>query len=165
MECIRLTRADFELLKVLQVQQRWDWPAIFSTNPQGDIWPFVTWGLTPEEVRHGIRGLSKVVDEVADAYVCRRHLGGRFFIDESGAFHKNGAGRTVKFAYFLIRPCGESKLLILENYTFLTSRPSTQRPNVYACRKGQKLITFSNNRIWRSSIASSAAGAAGVVTL
>jgi hypothetical protein len=106
MECIRLTRTDFELLKVLQARLRWDWPATFSTNPQGEIWPFVTWGLTPEELRNGIRGLSKVVDEVADAYICRRHRGGRFFIDESGAYAvlPEGAGRKVKFAYFLISP-------------------------------------------------------------
>ena len=102
MECIRLTRADFELLKNLQIRRRWDWPATFSTNPQGQIWPFVTYGLTPEELRDGIRGLSSVIDEVADALVSHRTLGGRFFIDESGAFHKNASGRTVKFAYFLI---------------------------------------------------------------
>jgi len=33
----------------------------------------------------------------------------------------------------------------LVNYTFLTPKPTTQEPNVYAGRKWQNLTTFSNN--------------------
>jgi hypothetical protein len=45
---LSLTRAEFEHLKALQRRKRWDWPAVFSTNPRGDIWPFVTRGYTSE---------------------------------------------------------------------------------------------------------------------
>jgi hypothetical protein len=40
-----ITETDFADLKALQIRHRWDWPAVFSTNPQGDIWPFVTRGV------------------------------------------------------------------------------------------------------------------------
>jgi hypothetical protein len=37
------------------------------------------------------------------------------------------------------------QILELENYTFLTPKPTTHEPNVYTGRKRQNLTTFSNN--------------------
>ena len=82
----------------------WDWPAVFSTNNRREIWPFVTNGYTPEENRKQVRGESRVIDEVADFYLKVRNDGGRFFIDDLGAYYKNadiGEGLNL-FVWFRI---------------------------------------------------------------
>jgi hypothetical protein len=86
---LTLTRAEFDHLKSLQLKKRWDWPAVFSVNNQRDIWPFVTRGWTPEQKREPMRGLSRVIDEVAERYLNERSDGGRFFIDDRLAFWKS----------------------------------------------------------------------------
>jgi hypothetical protein len=86
---LTITRAEFDYLRALQRSKRWDWPAVFSTNPQGDIWPFATRGYTHPSEREEVRGLSRVVDQVADLSLRARSNGGRFFIDDFGAFYKD----------------------------------------------------------------------------
>jgi hypothetical protein len=86
---LSLTRSDFDFLRSLQRRRLWDWPAVFSTNPRGDIWPFATSGYTPAKDREEVRGLSPVIDQVADLLVKVRSDGGRFFIDDFGAFYKD----------------------------------------------------------------------------
>jgi len=93
---LALTRAEFEQLKVLVRKKRWDWPAVFSVNHHREIWPFVTYKWTPEEEREPVRGLSRVIDEVADRYLKLRTDGGRFFIDDRLAFYK---GAEIRDAY------------------------------------------------------------------
>jgi hypothetical protein len=52
---LTLTQDAFDHLKALQRKKRWDWPATFSTNCRGDIWPFATRGYTPEKEREELR--------------------------------------------------------------------------------------------------------------
>jgi hypothetical protein len=87
-QVLTITRAEFDHLKALQLKKRWDWPAVFSVNNRCDIWPFVTRGWTPEQEREPVRGLSRVVDEVAERYLSERCDGGRFFVDDLHAFWK-----------------------------------------------------------------------------
>ncbi len=99
---ITLSRGEFDELRQLQIKRRWDWPAVFSCNRHGEIWPWVTYGRTPEEVREDVRGLSKIVDRVAKRFRGTRWLGGRFFINEEGAFYKGEGKQEVKFVSFQI---------------------------------------------------------------
>jgi hypothetical protein len=96
---LTLTRAEFEQLKALVRRKRWDWPAVFSVNHHREIWPFATYKRTPEEEREPVRGLSRVIDEVADRYLSLRSDGGRFFVDDRHAFYK---GPELGDAYNLI---------------------------------------------------------------
>ena len=86
---LKVTRAEFDYLRVLQRKKRWGWPAVFSTNHRGDIWPFVTRSYTPVAAREEVRGLSRVIDRIADLYLKVRGDGGRFFIDDFGACYKD----------------------------------------------------------------------------
>ena len=67
-------------LRSLQVKRRWDWPAIFSTNDRREIWPRTTNGWTPLSDRREVRGLSPILDQVADILLDRKPEGGRFFM-------------------------------------------------------------------------------------
>jgi len=101
---LTFTRKEYDWLRSLQRKKRWDWPAIFSTNARGDIWPYVRHGWTPEHEREEVRGLSTVIDQVADIYLTVRSDGGRFFIDDNWACYKSenvGDPLTV-FVFFKI---------------------------------------------------------------
>jgi hypothetical protein len=73
---MKLTHREFEQLKALQVTKRWDWPATFSTNAKGEIWPYVSHGWTRLEDREEVSGLSSVIDGVARFYLKVRSDGG-----------------------------------------------------------------------------------------
>jgi hypothetical protein len=89
---LTLTQAEFDELKALQRTKRWDWPAVFSVSPRdGEIWPYVRRGYTPEQEREPVSGLSRVIDEVAKRYLKLRSDGGRFFIHDKLAFYKGPA--------------------------------------------------------------------------
>jgi hypothetical protein len=102
---LKVTRKEFEHLRGLQVKKRWDWPATFSTNAKGEIWPYVSRGWTRPEDREEVSGLSSVIDEVARFYLKVRSDGGRFFIDDLGASHKSDeiGGPLNLFVFFEFR--------------------------------------------------------------
>jgi hypothetical protein len=86
MKTIRITTAEFQAFCDLQQKHRWDWPAVFSTNANGDLWGFRSFGPTPEREREYVGGCSPLLDQVAGIYSVQREECGRFFIDERGAF-------------------------------------------------------------------------------
>jgi hypothetical protein len=100
METVRLTRVEFEEFRVLQRKHRWDWPAVFSANRQGEIWAYITKGYTPYEERQNLRGISNVLDIVANKYWISRSRLGRFFIDERGGFYKDELSVLHRFCEF-----------------------------------------------------------------
>ncbi len=102
METLAITRDEFEELKRLQIRHRWRWPAIFSTNFHREIWPYAGPGYTKVKERLQVRGVSKIIDAVADQYLRTRKEGGRFFIDEKGAFYTEQGRPQVQFLVFLI---------------------------------------------------------------
>jgi hypothetical protein len=99
-----LTQEEFDHLKALQVAKRWDWPATFSTNYRGEIWPYVGHGPTRAEDREEVSGISRVIDEVAKLYRKERAEGGRFFIDDRCACYKGDevGGPLNLFVFFEI---------------------------------------------------------------
>ncbi|HEV2490998.1 MAG TPA: hypothetical protein VGT03_14420 [Candidatus Acidoferrales bacterium] len=103
LEPMSLSQDEFEELKKLQVKYRWDWPAVFSSSCNDEIWPFVRYGHTPSEQRLNVRGISPVIDGIADIYLKRKHIGGRFFVNEKGAFYKNHKRVEFQFVRFDIR--------------------------------------------------------------
>jgi hypothetical protein len=100
MEIFTISPIEYQEFRNLQVRRRWDWPAAFSANEHGSIWPFVTFGYTRGQSREEVRGISELVDAIADAYLDARAGGGRFFISEFGAFYKDEEkqlSQSVKF--------------------------------------------------------------------
>jgi hypothetical protein len=104
-EPIEVSRADLEQIKRLQIKPRSDWPAVFSTNVHGEIWPFWTYGYTYGRDRVDVRGFSPVVDEVAERYRQLRGEGGRFFIDATGAFYKDELSGSFTRQFVSFRHC------------------------------------------------------------
>jgi len=85
----KITRAEFEELKQLAFKRHWKWPAVFSTNSKGELWPWVCNGRTPELDRKDVRGLSPALDQIASAYTAMREEGGRIFIKNDCVAWKN----------------------------------------------------------------------------
>jgi hypothetical protein len=97
MKPIRITYEEFIRFIRLQRKKRWDWPATFSTNPQGEIWPYVTKGLTPENDRDFVQGELDLLDQVAGIYSELREAAGRFHIDWDGAYGCFGGLEPERF--------------------------------------------------------------------
>jgi hypothetical protein len=102
MQTLAITRAELRELRRLQRSLRWDWPAVFSTNSKREIWPFKRYGLTGGRDTEELRNVSKILDAVADRYLTIRSEGGRFFVDEKGAFYKDRQARQIKFVCFRV---------------------------------------------------------------
>lgn len=100
MKGLTITREELEEIKRLQLKHHWKWPAAFSANPRGDIWPYVTRGYTDEGLREQVRHVSKIIDAIADEYLNARPTGGRFFIDDTGAFYTPQGESEVQFLAF-----------------------------------------------------------------
>jgi len=97
MKSIPLTKVQFQEFRDLQQKRRWDWPATFSANSKGDIWPYVGNGHTPLRKRVDVKGCSPILKWVADVYTAIRPEGGRFFIGDNGAFWKSAGRDPVQF--------------------------------------------------------------------
>ena len=91
---------ELEKLKQIQIKHRRDWPAAFSTNIRCEVWPFCCYGHTSYENREFVHGSSKTIDDVAHEYLKIRRIGGRFFLDELGAFYKDELGFPEQFVTF-----------------------------------------------------------------
>ena len=96
---VPVTREEFNRLRQLQLKFRWDWPATFSANEHGHIWPYITPGYTTEDIRFHVRGALDILDYLADEYINIRSEGGRFFIDETGAYYSHFSSH-VQFGKF-----------------------------------------------------------------
>jgi hypothetical protein len=99
MKEITLTREQFEEFRELQIRPRFDWPATFSANRRGDVWPYKTRGHTPKGERIPLRGLYPVLDKIVAAYVVERKKVGRFFINDEGAHRADTNEQFVRFKF------------------------------------------------------------------
>ncbi len=97
---VPLTQEEYNQLRQMQVHFRWDWPATFSANEHGNVWPFKTFGYTHELERIQLRGASGLLDYLADEYLDIRPGGGRFFIGDEGAYYQELHSSQVQFAMF-----------------------------------------------------------------
>jgi hypothetical protein len=66
----------------------------------GQIWAYTHFGHTPFNQREYVHGASRVIDLVAEE--CRRERpdGGRFFINDDGAFYNEEGGPRIQFVVF-----------------------------------------------------------------
>jgi hypothetical protein len=92
---ITITRSEFKQFVELQVKKRKGWRAVFSTNLSEELWPFVTLGLTPEELRNELRRRMPLLDRIVGIYIEHRQSGGRFFINDEGVFWKTDEGLKI----------------------------------------------------------------------
>jgi hypothetical protein len=99
-EPVQMSQAEFAELKELQRKRRWDWPAWFSSNREGEIWACVGRGWSRREERIDVRGISPVLDKIAKNYQYFRSERGRFFINNEGAFYKDEVGDEIQFVEF-----------------------------------------------------------------
>ncbi|MGD1108661.1 MAG: hypothetical protein ABR865_16610 [Terracidiphilus sp.] len=102
MKQITLTKAEFDKFRELQnpKKKRNDCHAAFSTNPSEDTWRFETFGLTPEQLRVEVRNQSPRLDQVFGIFIelpDKLPKGGRFFVDDQGAYWKDAEKRRHKF--------------------------------------------------------------------
>ncbi len=97
---VPLTQEEFNQLRRMQIKFRWDWPATFSANAHGHIWPFKTYSYTREFQRIQLRGASELLDYLADEYISIRPDGGRFFINAEGAYFRPEHSGPVQFTTF-----------------------------------------------------------------
>jgi hypothetical protein len=125
---LEITHEEFIELLSLQRKCRPDWPAAFSTNPRGHIWPWVCYGWTPLESRDYVRGFSTVIDRVAKLYLDERPEGGRFFIDMQGAHWKRLDGELTTFVYF--RVVGRRSGMPADSASHQNNRIRTSSSNV-----------------------------------
>jgi len=100
---IRISKAEFDQFRKLQIVKRNDCHAAFSSNLSENPWPFVTLGLTPEQLREKVRNLSPKLDEVVGIFVELRQStsGGRFFIDHEGVYWKDRDKNKHRFIEWL----------------------------------------------------------------
>ena len=105
---VPMTKEELSFLKKLQVQFRWDWPATFSANFHGDIWPFITYSFTREPQRIQLRGKDDLLGYIADLYITVRPFGGRFFIGDEGAYYRKDSENQVQFVKFLFVTLSEA---------------------------------------------------------
>lgn len=97
---IRLTPKELIQLTQLKLTKKWKWPAVFSTNPQGEIWPGITYGVTPIEHRVELSDLVPVLNRIKDLYLGVREEGGRIFVDFNGAYYKNQQKQEFQIVKF-----------------------------------------------------------------
>lgn len=90
MKRVTLTDSEFQELRDLQLRYRMDWPATFRVSPSGDeIWPWITTGLTPRAIREDVRGVSSVLDGVAEIFLGIRTSGADAFSSMNAAHFIN----------------------------------------------------------------------------
>ncbi len=99
MKTIRINKAEFDKFRELQLEKRNDCHAAFSSNLSEDPWPFVTFGLTPEQLREKVLERSPKLMQIVGIFVELRQStsGGRFLIDYDGVYWKDSNKNEHRF--------------------------------------------------------------------
>jgi hypothetical protein len=104
MKQLEIRRNQYLKLPEYQVRRRRDWHAVFSTNEIAELWPFIRWGRTPQEERAEFYRIPTILHTIAREYLQIRPQGGRFFINQKGAFYKLDVfGTAVKKQFLRLR--------------------------------------------------------------
>jgi hypothetical protein len=89
-EPLEISTRQFEALVEIQIRERKDYPATFSTNEGGDVWLFCTDGNTPREKRVCVERDSSFLRVIARIFREQREQigkkGGRFHIGLDGVY-------------------------------------------------------------------------------
>jgi hypothetical protein len=100
---IRISKKEYESFLELEIKRRSEWWAVFSVNRREQIWPFVCYGVTPEEKRQYV-SLEEYprLHELGGNFISSvDEEGGRFFIDERGVFFIKGEKEEVEPEQFI----------------------------------------------------------------
>lgn len=81
-----LNKAEFQELRDMQVKYRTGWPAVFSTDQEGNVFPCPTLGWSRKKQRIYVREF-RPLDAIVTEYLKIRAEGGRFFVNQRGAFY------------------------------------------------------------------------------
>ena len=92
-----VTTAEFELLRDAQSRVHWGWPATFSCNARGEVWPSTRFGPTPEQERETMTGVRALLDEIVNDVLYARPRGGRFHINHRGVFMASDSRQVTIF--------------------------------------------------------------------
>ncbi len=93
---------ELQTLQGMQIR-RTAWPLAFSTNGR-EIWPTVTLGYTPLDLRQDVSGQLPLLDRLAKIYTrARCWYGGRFFIGPVEAYWQEEDYSRCRFAWLNVR--------------------------------------------------------------
>ena len=108
---VTITNADYLQLTTIVTPvggKKPKWDSIFSVGSNGEIFPYVRPGKTPEPERHYVRGTLRVLDDIADQAVDVRGETGRFFVNDRGVFFKDRGSQLKQCLRFEItKPPGQ----------------------------------------------------------
>lgn len=90
-----MTAANFKFFRDVQIEPKWGWPATFSCNGKREVWPGKGFGHTREVEREHLEGVLALLDEIVDDVLYVQPRGGRFHIDDRGAFLAADSRRQV----------------------------------------------------------------------
>ena len=100
MQYITMTFKEFKQFRDVQVKSRWDWPATFSCNQSGQVWPPPGYGFTDEADRIYLsRRDYPTLHRIVDALLSVHHKGGRFHISDDGVFLADGGLCICQFKF------------------------------------------------------------------
>ena len=97
-----LTLPEFEEFRDVQIRSRRDEsPATFSCNEYGEVWPFVTYGHHAESERLQLKGAIPLLDKIVADVLSAAPTGGRFHLDDEGAYLANDGPQVSRFMVLL----------------------------------------------------------------
>lgn len=100
MRTYRMNRKEFADFRDVQIKPKAGWPASFSCNAKGEVWPRSRSGFHQQEDRIQMKGhipmLDNVVDDVLEASSVLPK-GGRFDLNDAGAFLTESGIQVSRF--------------------------------------------------------------------
>jgi len=104
-EILPVSSEELEDLREVQIKPRWGWPARFSCNESGRVWPFTRLSRTPESERVYLEGAFPVLDQIVQSVVWITKTrgkfppGGRFLVDDEGVVLADGDEQIIEFLF------------------------------------------------------------------
>ena len=105
MEILPVSSKELEELREVQIKPRWGWPARFSCNESGRVWPFTRLSLTPESERVYLEGAFPLLDQIVQRVVWITRMrgkfprGGRFLVHDEGVVLADGDEQIIEFSF------------------------------------------------------------------
>lgn len=132
MKRLPISLKEYKQFLTLQIKDRFDWWAVFSTNEKEEVWPYVCRGLTPISKRKYIETRDyPLLVHISRNFLAREPNGGRFFINDVGAFYIRGESELGGFepTQFIVWRPDESLIHCCHKRDYLKSirPPETQR--------------------------------------
>ena len=104
-EILLVSSEELEVLREVQIKPKWGWPARFSCNEWGQVWPFTTSSRTPESDRVHLEGVFPLLDQIVQRVVWitrtrgKYPRGGRFLVHDEGVVLADGDEQIIEFQF------------------------------------------------------------------